>query len=371
MAGGAAVIGAMRAISLLKRAHQRRRHRADDREHAGRPGDETGRHPDGRQRQDRRGPEHGRRGPADSRRRPLVRAAARRDASRRRRHADRRLRRGARPRGVGPVRSAGAVAPSSSAARADRAGDRCWPMPLFDDYREQIKSEIADMVNVGGRPAGACTAAMFIREFVGDLPWVHLDIAGTAWADEAKPWQPKGATGVAVRTLAELRVHQRRNGAEPAPELVAPCRSNQPCSLPSRLSSMSWKSRSSRRVRGHLVGALGLTGVMLLAALLLGRFSARSSIGIKKLRAKYGLEPVPDAEAMRVTVVVYALAATATSRSLMPFQRLAPRLTASSQRHRPSRPSATADTGRPHRTGTRRSAAGMTPSSAERLPACW
>jgi leucyl aminopeptidase len=87
---------------------------------------------------------------------------------------------------------------------ADRAGDRCWPMPLFDDYREQIKSEIADMVNVGGRPAGACTAAMFIREFVGELPWVHLDVAGTAWADEAKPWMPKGATGVAVRTLAEL-----------------------------------------------------------------------------------------------------------------------------------------------------------------------
>ena len=60
------------------------------------------------------------------------------------------------------------------------------------------------MVNVGGRPAGACTAAMFLKEFVGDLPWAHLDIAGTAWADDAKPWQPKGATGVAVRTLAEL-----------------------------------------------------------------------------------------------------------------------------------------------------------------------
>jgi leucyl aminopeptidase len=87
---------------------------------------------------------------------------------------------------------------------ADRAGDRCWPLPLFEEYREQIKSEIADMVNVGGRPAGSCTAAMFIREFVGDMPWAHLDIAGTAWADEAKPWQPKGATGVAVRTLAEL-----------------------------------------------------------------------------------------------------------------------------------------------------------------------
>src|SRR6185436_13578115 len=87
---------------------------------------------------------------------------------------------------------------------ADRAGDRSWPLPLFDEYREQLKSEIADMVNVGGRPAGVCTAAMFIREFVGDMPWAHIDIAGTAWAEEAKPWQPKGATGVAVRTLAEL-----------------------------------------------------------------------------------------------------------------------------------------------------------------------
>jgi leucyl aminopeptidase len=85
-----------------------------------------------------------------------------------------------------------------------RAGDRCWPMPLFPEYREQIKSEIADIVNTGGRAAGACTAAMFLKEFAGDRPWVHFDIAGTAWADEAKPWQPKGPTGVAVRTLAEL-----------------------------------------------------------------------------------------------------------------------------------------------------------------------
>ncbi len=87
---------------------------------------------------------------------------------------------------------------------ANRAGDRCWPLPLYEEYREQIRSEIADMVNVGGRPASVCTAAMFIKEFVGDLAWAHLDIAGTAWADEAKPWQPKGATGVAVRALAEL-----------------------------------------------------------------------------------------------------------------------------------------------------------------------
>jgi leucyl aminopeptidase len=84
------------------------------------------------------------------------------------------------------------------------AGDRCWPLPLYEEYREQIKSEIADMVNTGGRAAGACTAAMFLREFVGDVPWAHLDIAGTAWADEARPWQPKGPTGVGVRTLAEL-----------------------------------------------------------------------------------------------------------------------------------------------------------------------
>jgi leucyl aminopeptidase len=85
-----------------------------------------------------------------------------------------------------------------------RAGDRCWRLPLYEEYREQLKSEIADMVNVGGRPASACTAAMFLKEFVGETPWAHLDIAGTAWSDETKPWQPKGATGVAVRALAEL-----------------------------------------------------------------------------------------------------------------------------------------------------------------------
>jgi leucyl aminopeptidase len=85
-----------------------------------------------------------------------------------------------------------------------RAGDRSWPMPVFDDYKDQLKSEIADFTNTGGRPAGAITAALFLKEFSGDLPWVHMDIAGTAWAEEAKPYQPKGATGVAVRTLVEL-----------------------------------------------------------------------------------------------------------------------------------------------------------------------
>jgi leucyl aminopeptidase len=85
-----------------------------------------------------------------------------------------------------------------------RTGDRAWPMPLYEEYTEQLRSEIADLVNTGGRAAGACTAAVFLKEFAGDLPWVHLDIAGTAWADDAKPWQPKGPTGIAVRALAEL-----------------------------------------------------------------------------------------------------------------------------------------------------------------------
>ncbi|HEY7445884.1 MAG TPA: leucyl aminopeptidase [Vicinamibacterales bacterium] len=87
---------------------------------------------------------------------------------------------------------------------ADRAGDRVWPMPMFEEYREQLRSDIADFSNTGGRPAGAITAALFLKEFAGSLPWAHLDIAGTAWAEEAKPFLPRGASGVAVRTLAEL-----------------------------------------------------------------------------------------------------------------------------------------------------------------------
>ena len=86
----------------------------------------------------------------------------------------------------------------------DRAGDRMWQLPLYDDYREQLKSEIADMINSAGRPATSITAAMFLKEFTGGLPWVHIDIAATSWAEEAKPFMPKGATGVAVRTLVEL-----------------------------------------------------------------------------------------------------------------------------------------------------------------------
>jgi leucyl aminopeptidase len=91
-----------------------------------------------------------------------------------------------------------------------RAGDPMWPLPVFDEYREQLKSEIADFTNTGGRPAGSITAALFLKEFTGNLPWAHLDIAGTAWAEEARPYQPKGATGVAVRSLASLATDAAR-----------------------------------------------------------------------------------------------------------------------------------------------------------------
>ena len=87
---------------------------------------------------------------------------------------------------------------------AERAGDRCWPLPLFEEYKDQLRSEIADMINTGGRFGGAITAALFLREFTGDLPWIHLDIAGTAWAEENRPFMPKGPTAVGLRTLVEL-----------------------------------------------------------------------------------------------------------------------------------------------------------------------
>ena len=90
-------------------------------------------------------------------------------------------------------------------ASAKAAGEKMWPLPIDDDYREMIKSGIADIQNVGsGKGGGAITAAMFLKEFTGDTPWIHLDIAGTAWQDDTKPWNAKGATGVGVRTLVDL-----------------------------------------------------------------------------------------------------------------------------------------------------------------------
>ena len=87
------------------------------------------------------------------------------------------------------------------------SGERYWRLPCTDDYRDQIKSSIADIMNTGNsRYGGSITAAMFLKEFVGEtplIPWIHLDIAGTAWMDTEKPWQSKGPSGIAVRSITE------------------------------------------------------------------------------------------------------------------------------------------------------------------------
>ncbi len=92
-------------------------------------------------------------------------------------------------------------------ASADAAGERMWQLPVDEEYREQYKSMIADLANTGGRYGGAITGAMFVGEFAGDTPWVHLDIAGTRWINEEKPYLAKGPTGVGVRTLVHLLTH--------------------------------------------------------------------------------------------------------------------------------------------------------------------
>ena len=85
-----------------------------------------------------------------------------------------------------------------------QAGEKMWRLPLDDEYKEIIKSNIADMVNSGGRWGGAISAAMFLKEFAEDTPWIHLDIAGTAWMEEQKPWIAKGPSGIALRSLVEF-----------------------------------------------------------------------------------------------------------------------------------------------------------------------
>ncbi|HST52273.1 MAG TPA: leucyl aminopeptidase [Pyrinomonadaceae bacterium] len=92
-------------------------------------------------------------------------------------------------------------------------GEKFWQLPLDKEYTKQIKSDIADIKNVGGRKAGTITAAAFIKEFADGIAWAHLDIAGTAWGDEAKPFRSKGPTGVAVRTLLNLIERESERGA--------------------------------------------------------------------------------------------------------------------------------------------------------------
>ena len=82
-------------------------------------------------------------------------------------------------------------------------------MPLYDEYRDQLKSDIADMVNTGGRQGGAITAALFLKEFTGGLPWAHMDIAGTAWVEDVRPYIPKGAGRHRHPHAGRTRLHQR------------------------------------------------------------------------------------------------------------------------------------------------------------------
>ena len=89
-------------------------------------------------------------------------------------------------------------------------GEKMWQLPVDEDYRDLYKSAIADLANTGGRYGGAITAAMFVGEFAGDTPWVHLDIAGTRWSNEEKPYLAKGPTGAPMRTLVRLVVQAAR-----------------------------------------------------------------------------------------------------------------------------------------------------------------
>ncbi len=95
-------------------------------------------------------------------------------------------------------------------AAAERAGERVWPLPLPPEYRRQLDSEVADLKNIGGSYGGALTAGLFLREFVGDVPWAHLDIAGPARASGDDGETVKGGTGFGVRTLIELAARFRR-----------------------------------------------------------------------------------------------------------------------------------------------------------------
>jgi leucyl aminopeptidase len=88
---------------------------------------------------------------------------------------------------------------------AKAAGEKMWPMPMDEEFQQMIKSDIADIRNTGsGKGGGASTGAWFIKEFVDDTPWIHLDIASTCWVDEGRPWLAKGPTGIAIRSIVDF-----------------------------------------------------------------------------------------------------------------------------------------------------------------------
>lgn len=101
---------------------------------------------------------------------------------------------------IGMMGTDGALKDSLRRAAVE-TGEKLWELPIWDDYAELIKSDVADMKNTGGRAGGAITAAVFLGKFVGDTPWVHLDIAGPAWLSKEKPYIPRGASAVGVRLM--------------------------------------------------------------------------------------------------------------------------------------------------------------------------
>jgi leucyl aminopeptidase len=92
----------------------------------------------------------------------------------------------------------------------ERADERVWPLPLWDDYRDLMKSDVADIKNSGGRPAGSISAGWFLKEFVEGYSWAHLDIAGTAYSDREEPTRVKGPTGTGVRIFSEFVLARAR-----------------------------------------------------------------------------------------------------------------------------------------------------------------
>ena len=97
---------------------------------------------------------------------------------------------------------------------SQETGEKIWELPLYDEFHDQLRSTVADIKNIGGRPGGAITAAAFLSNFTCDVPWVHLDIAGTAWTQEGtyeRSYNPKGATGFGLRTIVKLLAEESRS----------------------------------------------------------------------------------------------------------------------------------------------------------------
>src|SRR5207249_4237010 len=125
----------------------------------------------------------------------------------------------------------------------EESGERAWQLPLWDDYYDLIKSDVADVKNTGGRPGGTITAAAFLSKFIGKAVWAHLDIASTDWSDREKAYIPKGATGVGARLLIQFL----RNRAHAQQETAANGRSRR------RVSSSPHRqgTKVKKGARGH------------------------------------------------------------------------------------------------------------------------